>query len=147
MNTKALENTTMLAGRLLLCAIFLWSGYGKLTDFEGTQGYMQHMGMPFTAPLLALAIFAELAGGLSLLLGFLTRLGAAGLVLFMVPTTFIFHAFWAVPEDQMQMQLIMFMKNVSITGGLLYVAALGAGAFSVDGKLARRAQGGAPTAA
>jgi putative oxidoreductase len=143
-NRKA--DAAQLAGRVLLCAIFLWSGYGKVTNFAGTQEYMESQGMPFTAVLLALAIFAELAGGLSLLLGFFTRLGAAGLVLFMAPTTFIFHAFWAVPEEQMQLQLIMFMKNVSLTGGLLYVAALGAGAFSVDGMLARRSHGGAATA-
>lgn len=135
MNTNTPAAMAMLLGRILLCAIFLWSGYGKITDFSGTEAYMASKGMPFTTPLLALAIFAELAGGLSLLLGFLTRVGAGGLVLFMVPTTFIFHAFWTMPEDQVQMQTIMFMKNLGLTGGLLYVAACGAGFISIDHRL------------
>ena len=135
---NTLQSVSLLVGRLLLCAIFLGSGIGKLFDLSGTQAYMTSAGLPATGILLAMAIFAEVAGGISLLSGFLARVGAGGLIVFLIPATFLFHHFWSMPEDQATVQMHMFMKNLAIMGGLFYVLAAGAGPISVDGLLAKK---------
>ena len=120
-----------LVGRILLGAIFLMSGIGKIADPLGTQHYMQAMGMTWATTLFYVgAVVIELAGGLSLILGYWTRAGAIALILFMLPTTLIFHANFG---DQNQM--IHFLKNLAMSGGLLYVASYGAGAVSLDARL------------
>ncbi len=119
-----------LLGRILLAAIFVQSGVGKVLHPAMTQGYMEKAGMPLAGMFLVLAILAELGGSLSVLLGLLTRWGATVLIIFMIPTTLIFHGH--VGE---QMQMIMFMKNVSMTGGLLILLANGAGKWSIDERL------------
>ena len=122
---------TTLVGRMLIAAIFIMSGIGKIADPQGTQGYMQAMGMTWATTLFYLgAVVIEVGGGLSLLLGYWTRVGAIALILFMIPTTWIFHTHLA---DQNQM--IHFLKNLTMVGGLLYVAAYGAGPLSLDAKL------------
>ena len=122
-----------LIGRLLLGLIFLISGLNKIVDPQGTQQYMTMMGMTWMTTLFYLgAIVIELAGSLSLLLGYRTRLGAWLLFLFMIPTTLIFHTHLADPN-----QMIHFLKNLSIMGGLLYVAGYGAGRYSMDAGLER----------
>jgi putative oxidoreductase len=121
-----------LAGRILLSAIFISSGISKIFNWEGTAGYMQAQGMPLSPLFLLGAIGVEIVGGLSVLVGFFARLGALALFLFLIPTTLIFHAFWAVPEAHQQIQMIMFMKNLAIMGGLLMVVAFGAGPVSFD---------------
>ena len=121
---------TTLVGRLLMAAIFLMSGMHKISDPQGTQQYMQAMGMTWATTLLYLgAIVIEVGGGLSLLLGYWTRAGATALILFMIPTTLIFHTNFA---DQNQM--IHFLKNLAMFGGLFYVAAYGAGPISLDAR-------------
>ena len=128
-----------LVGRLLLSAIFLFAGAGKIMDYAGTAQQMADRGMPAVELLLPAAIAVEILGGLSLLLGFQTRLGALLLFLFLIPTTLIYHNFWAVPDPgQYHMQLIHFMKNLAIMGGLLEFCAAGAGAISIDALLERR---------
>lgn len=125
-----------LIGRLLLGLIFLISGLNKIVDPQGTQQYMTMMGMTWMTTLFYLgAIVIELAGSLSLLLGYRTRLGAWLLFLFMIPTTLIFHTHFADPN-----QMIHFLKNLSIMGGLLYVAGYGAGRYSMDAGLERAEQ-------
>ncbi|MBA2252581.1 MAG: DoxX family protein [Nitrospirales bacterium] len=120
-----------LVGRILLGAIFLISGIGKIADPQGTQQYMQAMGMTWATTLFYVgAIVIEVGGGLSLLLGYWTRAGATALLLFMIPTTLLFHTNFA---DQNQM--IHFLKNLAMCGGLLYVASYGAGALSLDARL------------
>ena len=120
--------------RLLMSAIFLLSAFGKLSDWSGTAGYMAAYGF-FAVPFfLAAAIVLELGGGLSLLLGWKARWGALALIVFLIPATLIFHGFWAAPAAEAKMQMINFLKNVSILGGLLMVVANGAGAFSVDAR-------------
>jgi putative oxidoreductase len=104
----------------------------KLTNFEGAANYMASKGLSLVSLLLVGAIAVELLGGLSLMLGFKTRYGAALLFLFMIPTTFIFHDFWSVSEAEYQMQFLMFFKNLAIMGGLLYVISSGPGCFSLD---------------
>jgi putative oxidoreductase len=130
--------TTMLVGRLCIAAIFLLSGFSKLVDLPGTTEHMVAAGIPQAHTLAIVAGLAELLGGLALALGLLTRLAAAGLVLFMIPTTIMFHNFWAFEGAARLPQMLNFMKNLCITGGLLFVAAVGAGRYSLDAKLHRR---------
>lgn len=121
-----------LAGRVLMAGIFLMSGYGKLTDFSGTAGFMASKGMPMAEFLAAGAIVFELGGALMLILGWKMRWGALMLVLFMIPATIIFHNFWTADAAEYQGQLIHFMKNVAMIGGLIYMMAFGAGPLSID---------------
>ncbi len=85
---------------------------------------------------MAIALLIELVGGLALLIGWGTRYAALALTLFVLVAAYYFHAYWAMPAEQQMMQQIMFFKNIAIGGGLLAFAAFGAGAFSVDAKLA-----------
>jgi putative oxidoreductase len=118
------------AGRLLLAQLFVLSGLSKITGYAGTQGYMAAKGLP--GALLPLVILLELGGGLALVIGFQTRWVALALAVFTVLVGFIFHL---VPGDQGQM--INFMKNLSIAGGLLVVAQTGATGFAVDARASR----------
>lgn len=128
------ERIGSLIGRILLATIFILAGFGKITGWEGTAGYMTSRGMPAIPFFLTLAIIFELLGGLSILVGFKTKIGALALFLFLVPTTLVFHNFWTYPEAQQQMQMIMFLKNLAIMGGLLMLAAAGPGPLSLDGR-------------
>lgn len=120
-----------LIARILLAHIFLISGLGKLgAGYAGTQGYMDAMGLP--GMLLPLVIALEIGGGLALIAGFMTRWAALALAAFCVVSALIFHANFG---DQIQM--IMFMKNLAMAGGLLLLYVHGAGALSVDAKLSR----------
>ena len=125
-------------GRFLLALIFVFSGWGKIVGFAGTVSYMASKGMPWPQVLLPGAILIELGGGLALMLGWKARWAALATFLFCIPTTLIFHKFWALPPEQAQTQLINFLKNLALMGGLLYVVAFGPGAFSVDGSRRRR---------
>lgn len=133
-----MNNLANLVGRFGLSAIFVLSGFAKLgAGYEGTQGYMEAMGVP--GGLLPLVIFAEIVGGIALAAGLLTRWAALGLAVFSVASAFLFHF-----QLADQMQFINFFKNIAIAGGFLVLAANGAGKFSVDGLIAaRRAKGGA----
>jgi len=111
-------------GRLALGAIFLLSGLGKLADLSGTASHMRAAHMPAVPIFLAGAIALEILGGLSVITGFKARWGAAALILFLVPATVIFHGFWSFQGMERQMQMINFLKNVSIGGGLLYLFAM-----------------------
>jgi len=122
------------AGRALLAMIFVFSGWEKITGFSGTVAYMASKGMPLTAFFAVGAIILELGGSIALILGWHVRWGALALLVFMVPTTLIFHDFWAVDPAQAQGQLIHFLKNLGIMGGLLYVMAFGAGPVSLDNR-------------
>lgn len=133
---NALQAPLSLVGRLLLALLFVPAGFSKIGGFAGTVGYITSAGLP--APTLAaiVAIVVEVLGGLALVFGVGTRLAALVLALFTAVAAFGFHAFWAVPADQQFMQQLLFYKNIAITGGLLVLAAFGAGAWSVDGKRA-----------
>ncbi len=124
----------VLLGRIALALIFILSGLGKIFDFTGTTEYMADHGMPAASILLVGAIVFEIAGGLSVLLGFKARLGAVLLLVFLVPASLIFHNFWAIEGDGQEIQMIMFMKNLSIGGGLLFLLGTGAGPLSLDAR-------------
>jgi putative oxidoreductase len=133
----AFQSSFSLIGRLLLSAIFLMAGLGKIMDWSGTVGMMEAHGMPAVQVLLPLAILVELGGGLALLVGFQTRGAAFLLFLFLIPTTLIFHHFWDLQGAERVTQMTNFLKNVAIMGGLLEYTAMGAGRFSVDAWLTR----------
>ena len=116
-----------LLARFCIAFIFLMSGLGKIANFAGTQQYMAQYGMPLAFLFLVGAIAVELLGGLSVLTGYKTRWGAFVLFLFLIPTTMIFHT-----KFSDQTQVIMFMKNLAIMGGLLLLVSHGAGKISLD---------------
>lgn len=131
MNTQSLYVPAL--GRLLIAAIFIISGLGKIAAPAMVQGYIASVGLP--APLFAylLAIVVEVGGGILLVVGFQTRIVALVLAIFTVVSALFFHNDFA---DQNQ--VIHFLKNIAMTGGLLQVFAFGAGAFSLDGRLSGR---------
>jgi putative oxidoreductase len=122
-----LESLANLIGRILLVLIFLSSGIGKIGNFEGTAQYMAKFGMPFTSFFLFGAIVLELVGSITIILGYFTRFGALLLIIFLIPTTLIFHTNFVDP-----MQKIHFMKNVSMLGGCFFLLGTGPGRFSLD---------------
>ncbi|MBI2318540.1 MAG: DoxX family protein [Betaproteobacteria bacterium] len=128
----ALQRYLPLAGRLLLALIFVLSGFEKITGFSGTVGYITAKGLPLPQLAAIGAIVFELAGSIMLVLGWKARWGALLLFVFTALATIFFHNFWAVPADQSTNQMIHFMKNLAIMGGLLYVMAYGSGAISLD---------------
>ena len=119
------------AGRILLAIIFLVSGIGKIGGFAGTAGYMLSKGLPMVEVLLAITIVIEIGAALMLILGLKAKLGAAALFLWMIPVTIMLHNFWAMPPADQQMQMAMFMKNLGLMGGMLYIMAYGSGPLSL----------------
>lgn len=130
----SLQNPLALLSRLLLAALFLPAGIGKITGFAGTAGYIASVGLPMPTVAAAVAMAVEVLGGLALIVGFGTRWAALALALFTLGASFFFHNYWAMPAEQQMMQQLMFMKNIGVTGGLLALAAFGAGAFSLDAR-------------
>ncbi|MBT6096129.1 MAG: DoxX family protein [Rhodospirillaceae bacterium] len=118
-------------GRVLISLMFVVSGVNKISGYTGTQGYMEAMGVP--GELLPLVIALEIGGGLAIIVGWQTRLAALALAGFSLLSALMFHANFA---DQMQM--IMFMKNVSIAGGFLFLVAHGAGEYALDNRTGSR---------
>ncbi len=131
---NSLQNPLALAARILLAVLFIPAGWGKITGFEGTVGYITSVGLPMPQIAAAIAILVELGGGLALLFGFGTRFAALALAIFTLVASFSFHKYWAVPAEAAMVQQLMFFKNIAIVGGLLGLAAFGAGSLSVDGR-------------
>ena len=129
---KALDRFGPLFGRFLLGLIFIIAGWGKIMAYSGTAGYMASKGMPLVSLLLPLTILLELGCGLMLVLGWHARWAALALFLFIIPTTLVFHNFWAAPPAQVQSQMNNFLKNLAIMGGMLYVIVYGAGPVSAS---------------
>jgi putative oxidoreductase len=131
---NTLQNPLTLAGRLLLALLFLPAGIGKITGFAGTVGYITSAGLPMPEVGAVIALTVEIVGGLALIAGFGTRTAALVLALFTLIASVFFHNYWAVPADQQFVQQLMFFKNIAVVGGLLVLAAWGAGAWSVDAR-------------
>ncbi len=121
------KNWAGLIGRILLVIIFVISGTGTIGNFDGTAKLMAQHGIPLASFFLVGAIFFELGGSILVILGFLARLGALLLLIFLVPTTLVFHGNISEP-----MQKIQFMKNVGLFGGLLFLLSAGPGRLSLD---------------
>jgi putative oxidoreductase len=132
-NTRGLTAALVPVGRAFFSAIFLMAGR---THFDPAAiGYARSAGVPFAELLVPASGVLAFLGGLSVLLGWRARFGAALLVAFLVPVTLSMHAFWTVKDPMMaQMQFAMFMKNVGLLGGALLVAHLGAGPYSIDAR-------------
>src|SRR5882672_5348487 len=129
--------TAALVARILLAAIFLLSGIAKLTDSAGAAGYMTKVGIPYADTLVIIAGICEVLGGLAVATGLLGRLAALGLFLYLIPTTLLFHGFWQFQGAEQKTQMVNFMKNLAIMGGLLLLYAQGPSRYSIDAKLRR----------
>lgn len=129
MNTtiEKLSPWASLAGRILIALIFVVAGYGKIGGYEATQGYMAAMGVP--GALLPLVILTELGGGILVALGLFTRWASVALAGFTVLSAILFHG-----DSGDKVEQIMFMKNLAIAGGFLFLAASGAGKISLDSR-------------
>jgi putative oxidoreductase len=122
-----MDKVSQLVARVFLGHIFLLAGISKIGAYEGTQGYMDAMGVP--GMLLPLVILLEIGGGLAIIAGWQTKWTALALAGFSVVAAALFHNNFA---DQTQM--ILFMKNIAIAGGFLLLASHGAGAYSLDNR-------------
>ncbi|HUL97065.1 MAG TPA: DoxX family protein [Usitatibacter sp.] len=131
MNTNV-QNSAALAGRILLALIFITSGFGKLTGFDGTVGYIASKHLPLPQVAAIIAVLCELGGGLLLLAGFKARWAGLVLAIFTLAAGILFHDYWNADAAAKMGQQINFWKNVSIAGGMLMVFAFGPGRYSVD---------------
>lgn len=122
-----MEKITQVIARIMLGHIFLLAGWQKIGGYEGTQGYMESVGVP--GMLLPLVILLELGAGLAIIIGWQTKLAAAALALFTIAAAVLFHN-----NFSDQTQTIMFMKNIAISGGLMLLAVYGAGVCSLDNR-------------
>ena len=121
-----------LAGRVLMALLFVYFGYLKLGNFGGSVGYFTKWGFPAPQMMAALAVIFELGFGVLLLVGWKTRWMAWALAVYCIVATAVAHRFWTDEAAQAFNQTSHFFKNVSIIGGLLYIAAFGPGRYSLD---------------
>ena len=131
--SSTLTGAVVFAGRLLFSLIFIFGGLNHFS--HQTIGYAAAQGVPLASIAVPLSGVLSIAGGLSILLGYNARIGAWLIALFLVAVTPMMHNFWAVKDPMMaQMQMIMFLKNLSMLGGALLVSQLGAGPWSLDAR-------------
>jgi putative oxidoreductase len=135
---NALTNPLSLAGRILLALIFVQGGINKLYAPGATSAEMASHGIPLASILVWGAIALELGGGLMMMAGLLTRWVALALFFYTLALALIFHAYWAAPAAAVRVQHAAFFGHVSMMGGMLCVAAFGAGAWSLDALLSRQ---------
>lgn len=132
----ASRGVLVLLGRFFFALIFLMSGPNHFS--KQTIAYAASQGVPLASIAVPFSGILALLGGLSILLGYRAKLGAWLIVAFLVPVTFMLHKFWGISDPMMaQMQMIMFMKNVSMLGGALLIAQFGAGPLSLDARHSR----------
>lgn len=120
-----MDKYLQLLGRIFLAHIFVLAGISKITGYAATQGYMESVGVP--GMLLPLVIILELGAGIAIIVGWKTRIAALALAAFSIVAAVIFHS-----NLSDQMQMILFMKNWSIAGGMMLLASYGAGAYSLE---------------
>jgi putative oxidoreductase len=121
-----------LLGRIVLGAFFLLSGWDKIVNTANNVGYMNAYHVPMAEILIWPTVLFELVAGVMLIVGWKAHWAALALAGFTMLVALIFHNFWAVPADQVQNQMIHFMKNVAIFGGLLHVFAFGCGRYAME---------------
>ena len=126
-STSGSADVLALSARLFLAALFILAGINKISGAEGTIGYIASVGLPFAQGVFFATVALEIVGGLMLAVGFKTRLAAIALGLFSVACAIVFHS-----DFGDQMQITNFLKNLAIAGGMLQIAAFGAGRLSVD---------------
>jgi putative oxidoreductase len=130
----AAQSQMLLIGRVLVGLLFLVAGIRKIMFYSGSVAYFTKLGFPAPEIMGVLAILIEVGGGALLLLGWQTRRISWLLILFVAIATAMAHRFWEFDAAQYANQMNHFLKNVAIIGGLLYVAVLGAGGLSLDGR-------------
>jgi putative oxidoreductase len=118
------------------------SGIAKITHFENTAAYMASVGLPLAKVLLILTIVIEVGGGIALILGWCVCWAAAALFVFTFLAAMVFHQFWSADPANVTAQMVNFMKNLSIMGGMLYVMAYGAGPFRLGCRKGNDSTGG-----
>jgi putative oxidoreductase len=128
-NLEKYGDQAVLVGRLFYSSMFLLLGFGKITAFTGTVGYMGSLGLPVPSLVVVLAIIIEIGGGLLILAGYQTRLVALGLGIYALITAFIGHSQLGDPNTFQH-----FMKNMAIVGGSLAFVAFGGGVYSLDAR-------------
>ena len=134
--TSFWQGAVVVLGRFLFALIFLMAGANHFN--KQAIGYAASQGVPLAAITVPFSGVLAIVGGLSILLGYRAKLGSWLLVLFLVPVTLMMHKFWTVQDPMMsQIQMILFMKNVSMLGGALLISQFGAGPFSLDARRSR----------
>jgi putative oxidoreductase len=134
--TSFWHSAVVVLGRFWFALIFLMAGANHFN--KQTIGYAASQGVPLASVAVPLSGVLAIVGGLSILLGYRARLGAWLIVLFLIPVTLMMHKFWTVTDPMMaQIQLVLFMKNVSMLGGALLISHFGAGPFSLDARRSR----------
>ena len=130
------QGAVVALGRLLFAVIFVMAGTNHFN--KQTIGYAASQGVPLASIAVPLSGVLAIVGGLSILLGYRAKLGAWLIVLFLIPVTLMMHKFWTVSDPMMaQIQMVMFMKNVSMLGGALLISHFGAGPSSLDARRSR----------
>ena len=136
-----IQGLISVVGRILIATIFLMSAVGnKIPNFNGVASYMASKGVPSPQILLAGAIVFLIVGSVSIIFGYHTRIGALLLLIFLGLATYYFHDFWKLEGQERQMQMIQFMKNLSMMGAMLFLMANGPGAFSLDARVRKTAK-------
>ena len=125
----------VVVARILMASIFISAGFSKILGFDGVTAYIASKGLPFPMVVAGLTVALEILGGLAVIIGYQARIAGLLLGLFSIVAAFIFHNFWTFPPEQVYLQNIMFMKNLSMAGGLFLLTVFGAGAYSVDARL------------
>ena len=124
----------ILIARVLLALMFVLAGIGKFADLGGTAGYIASKGLPLPQLLAVATALLETVGGVLLIIGWQARWAALALAAFTALASVIFHNYWSLPADKQMIDQLMFMKNMSVVGGLLMVFGFGAGSLSLDGR-------------
>jgi putative oxidoreductase len=131
MYTTKKTHVYALVGRILLSAIFIISAVAKIMEWNGTAQMMAAKGIPAAPVALAIATFIELVGGMAIVFGVFSRVSALVMLLYLIPVTLVMHDFWSVGPAQMNIQLVNFLKNLAIMGGLAMVSAFGPGRYCI----------------
>ncbi len=135
--TESIHSTTngvaAVIGRVMIATIFLMSAVGnKIPNFSQTAQYMTANGVPLPSLSLVAAIVFLIVGSVSVVLGYYARIGAALLLVFLILATYFFHNFWAYEGQEQQLQMIQFMKNLSMMGTMVFIMAVGSGPLRLD---------------
>lgn len=136
--TRFLKSALSLLGRVLISSVFIFSALDRTLDWTGALAFVSVETAPLPDYIVVVGISIAVIGALLVFVGFKTRLGANLLLFYYIIITFLFHHFWDLDATSQQLQIVLFIKNIAIMGGLLYIIAYGAGRWSVDGALKRR---------
>lgn len=134
MSSNQPHSAVVVVARVLLALMFVLAGFSKFGNLAGTAGYIASGGLPMAGLLAPLVAAFEVLAGIMLIVGWQARWAALSLALFTLVATVAFHNFWAMPADKAYMQQLMFLKNLAVAGGLLFVFSFGAGPLSLDSK-------------